>query len=447
MTQKSQKKNFSVCIIGSGLVAKPIIHHLAKNRQIDLTVASLYLEDVEEITNGLPNVNKAQIDIFNANALTRMLKETDVVVSLLPAHMHLPVAKTALKTNTHFVNTSYLSKEIKALNKQVTANKLIFINECGLDPGLDHMSTMSLINRLKDKHYEIVGYESYGSGIPAPEDNNNPWGYKFSWSPKGVITASKNPAQYLKNGIEYQKAPGTIFNSPWTVKVQKLPLLEAYPNRDSLSYIDIYGLQNVKTMVRGTLRNIGWSETWKTLYQLGLLNEFVLKKPVKTSRELFDILTEGKFSKLSKNEIVKKLSAFTPLHVIKKMEWLGLLDPIKIGSPFENTADVLSELMAGKMSYAEEEKDMIILHHIIKAKNRQGKLKTFKSSLIGFGTPGGDSAMAKAVTMPAALAVESIISGKTNVHGINIPVLPEIYEPILQNLSKYGIEITESKIS
>ncbi len=283
------------------MVVKPIVQYLL-TRGYYVTVATRTKSKADAMIDGHANGTSMAWTVDDEVTLDRLVKEHDLTVSLLPFAYHVMVAKKCITHHKNMVTTSYVKPEMKALHEEAKAAGIIILNELGLDPGIDHMSAMRIIDHVHNKGGEVEEFYSFCGALPAKV--KTPFGYRFSWSPKGVITASKNPAQYLKNGIEYEKAPGTIFNSPWTVKVQKLPLLEAYPNRDSLSYIDIYGLKNVKTLVRGTLRNIGWSATWKTLYQLGLLNEFVLKKPVKTTRELFDILTEGKFNKLSKSGIM-----------------------------------------------------------------------------------------------------------------------------------------------
>lgn len=435
-----------VIVLGSGFVSRPIIHHLAKNSTINLTVASLYPEDIDKVTTGLKNVNRIALNVNHRPSLKKLLQNSDVVVSLLPANMHPVVASTALKTNNHFVSTSYLTDEMMEFHTEAIKKGLIFINECGMDPGLDHMSTMSLVNQLKKKKYEIVSYESYGSGIPAPEDNDNPWGYKFSWSPKGVIKASQNGAVYLKDGQKYNKLPGTIFDNPWKMKIEGLPELEAYPNRSAINYIQLYGLDGIHTMIRATLRYPGWSAIWHSLYMSGIINEYNFTAPPKTYREFFDAITEDKYKRFDGTDLKDKLNFDFPDEVIDKIEWLGLFDKNPIKTDKVNSIEILTDILSKKLVYKESERDLIILYHILKAKNEQGKIKTFSSKLISYGTPGGDSAMAKSVSLPSAVAVEAIIGGEIKSPGVHIPVIPEIYKPILTRLKNLGLEIKESKI-
>lgn len=435
-----------VVVLGSGFVSRPIIHHLAKNSSIDLTVASLYPEGIDKVTAGLKNVSRLVLNVNHHPSLKKLLQNTDIVVSLLPANMHPVVASTALKTNNHFVSTSYLSDEMMEFNSKAIQKGLIFINECGMDPGLDHMSTMSLVNQLKKKKFEIVSYESYGSGIPAPEDNDNPWGYKFSWSPKGVIKASQNGAIYLKDGQRYNILPGTIFNNPWKLKIEGLPELEAYPNRNALNYIQLYGLNGIRTMIRATLRYPGWSAIWRSLYMSGMINEYNFTAPPVTYREFFDATTENKYKGLNRTELKDKLNFDFPDEVIDKIQWLGLFNEKPMGIDKVNSIEILTDILSKKLVYKESERDLIILYHILKAKNGQGEIKTFSSKLISSGTPGGDSAMAKSVSLPSAVAVEAIVSGKIKSPGVHIPVIPEIYKPILTGLKELGLEIKESKI-
>ena len=433
-----------VCVLGSGLVSRPAIEYLSKKKNIDLTVASLNISDIDSVTDGISNFKKLALNVKNRVELKELLTDQEVVISLLPASMHPLVARAALKTNTHFACTSYLSDRIKEINSKAEAAGLIFINECGMDPGLDHMSAMSLINKLKQKNYTIRSFESYGSGIPAPQDNNNPLGYKFSWTPKGVLLATRNEAIFQRDDQILHFFAGTIFNCTWDVDVPELGILEAYPNRNSLKYTELYGLNGISTLVRGTLRNPGWGKIMRMFYHLGLLNEIEFKNTPDTYRALFNHLTEKYLSTFSKRELIVHLQGIYGKQPVAALKWLGLLDDAPLNVDMKNSIDIIALVMAKKMAYLASEKDMIIIYHVVKAENAKGEMKEFTSKLVSYGTPGGNFAMASTVSLPVAIAAELIINKKITKPGVHIPTIPELYEPILNGLEKNGVVVEEA---
>lgn len=421
-----------VLVLGAGLVAAPLVRYLLESGY-RVTVASRTVSKaeilVEDCEGGICTSLKADDD----KKLRELIEEHKVVVSLLPYTLHGTVARHCIEAGKHLVTTSYVSQEIKELDEEARKAGIYIMMECGLDPGIDHMSAMKIIHEVQEKGGEISSFESYCGGLPAPESDDNPWGYKFSWSPKGVLLAGKNSAKYLKNGRVIDIPGGTLFDNHWPMKIDKL-YLEAYPNRDSIPYKDIYGLKEADTVFRGTLRYPGWCKTMKCISDLGLLDDSVELNATTYSDMIYE-LTDG-------SEIHEYLDIPEVSDPVERMEWLGLLSDEVIPSDVSSPIDILVHRMLEKMSYREGEKDMIVLHHIFKAEYPSGT-KTITSTLIDKGIYGIETSMARTVGLPAAIATEMILSGRITGSGVHIPIEKEVYEPILEKLQDEGIAFNE----
>ncbi|MDQ7779637.1 MAG: saccharopine dehydrogenase C-terminal domain-containing protein, partial [Planctomycetota bacterium] len=325
------------------------------------------------------------------------------------------------------------------------------------DPGIDHMSAMKTIHQVESRGGRIKGFISYCGGLPAPEANTNPYGYKFSWSPRGVLLAGKNSAQFLWQGKETLIAAKELFEKYITLDVEGLGKFEAYPNRNSLPYIELYGVKSTETMLRGTLRNTGWCPTLKKLIDVGWLED----KPVpglKSKRfcDLTAALAQGtawsapppaSSAKDARDRTAKAVGLAGGSDILTRIEWLGLFSesplPLETGSPL----DIIEKVMLEKLQYAEGERDMIILRHEFHAAYPDGKEEKIVATLIDFGVPGGDSAMARTVGLPAAMGVKMVLEGRLRDTGVVIPLAPHIYRPILAELEKcYAIHFTEKVI-
>jgi saccharopine dehydrogenase-like NADP-dependent oxidoreductase len=375
----------------------------------------------------------------------KLVDECDLAISLLPPMFHPVVAEACIKHRKNMVTTSYVSPKMKELDKQAKAANIIILNEIGLDPGIDHMSAMRIIDGVRNAGGKVTSFRSYCGGLPAPEANTNPYGYKFSWSPRGVVLAARNSAKYLEDGKLVEIPGEELFGTFHKVKLEELPMaLEAYPNRDSLIYMDLYGLQDVKTMYRGTLRYEGHCVTWKKLADIGYFNIDVIEDLGGLSYRAFTarlagVPNDGNLEKA----IVKKYSLPTSPDVLGKWQWLGLLDdkkplPSDTGSPL----DFLVAVFLEKLQYARGERDMVVLHHKFEAEY-PGRKEAITSTLVDYGIPNGDTSMARTVSLPAAVAVKMILEGKINLKGVQIPVMPEVYNPVLNELETLGIKCVE----
>lgn len=435
-----------VLILGAGLVAKPMVDYLLESGDIEVTLASRTVSKAEKIIAGRPNGTALPLKVDDEKELERLIKMAQVVVSLLPYTHHVKVAKLCLMHQKHLVTTSYVSQAMQELNREALEKDILILNEIGLDPGIDHMSAMRIIHNVQARQGTIVSFQSYCGGLPAPEANNNPWGYKFSWSPRGVLMAGRNSARFLKDGTVVEIDGKDLFKNHWPIRIEDLEL-ETYPNRDSLPYIELYGLEGLKTMYRGTLRYPGWSRTMLAVSQLGLLDEsetFEVKGY--SNREVLAKILGLSSSSDPRDHIASRLNIKVDDEIIRKLEWLGIFDDEPFDQETTTAIDFLANLMLKKMQYAEGERDMVVLHHDFVAEFAD-KQEHITSTLIDFGQPGGDSSMSRTVSLPAAIAVKLILEGEIKERGVHIPVSPEIYNPVLNELEKLGIVCKEKIVS
>jgi saccharopine dehydrogenase-like NADP-dependent oxidoreductase len=432
-----------VTIFGAGLVVKPMVDYLA-GKDYDITVASRTLSKAEKLAAPHANVEARQFLSDDEPAMIEFIKNSDLVVSLLPATLHVKVAEKCIEYKTDMVTTSYISPQMRALNTKAEAAGIIILNEIGVDPGIDHMSAMKIFHKVENEGGKIVSFMSYCGGLPAQEANTNPLGYKFSWAPKGVLKAAGNGARFMIDGEVKEIEGKDLFKNYWFVDVEGVGTLEAYPNRNSLDYIDLYDLKDIKTMYRGTFRNIGHCETWYILSQMGFYSEDEIFEDLDGTVRDF-ILT--RIFKTSKTENLKELlmeKYNLPEHsvILKKFDWLGFFDDTPVPVKKGGAVDVLTAIMLDKMSYGKGERDLLVLHHEFVAEYAD-KTQNITSTMIDYGIPNGDSSMARTVSLPAAIGVDLILQGKINVKGVQMPILPEIYTPVLKELEKMNIKVIE----
>jgi len=411
-------------------------------------VASRTLSKAQDIIRDHPEGEARQLNVADEAALEELIRQADLAVSLLPYVYHPLVARLCVKHRKHMVTTSYVKEAMAQLDGAAKEAGVILLNEIGVDPGIDHMTAMKVIHRVQKGGGEITSFNSYCGGLPAPAANTNPFGYKFSWSPKGVLLASKNSAHYLKDGQEVFVPGEGLFDHYWTVPVEvegKVTDFEGYPNRDSLPYMETYGITTAKGMFRGTLRNVGWCPTMRKIVDLGLLDEEERDDIAGLTFAQFVAGIIGATSDLKK-DLKKDLATYLKVEedslVISNLEWLGLLSddplPLQKGAP----VDILTARMLEKMQYEEGERDMLILQHEFIAEY-SGRKEKITSTMIDFGIPHGDTSMSRTVGLPAAIGVRLILQGKINLTGVHTPVIPEIYELILAELEQLGIHFTE----
>ncbi len=434
-----------VLILGAGLVAKPLVRYLLDQPDFKVEVASRTVSKAVKLIDNHPDGEAKELNLKDEEGLKKEVADSDLVISMVPYGFHPKVAKYCIDFGKHMVTTSYVSEVMQNLDEQAKKANILILNEVGLDPGIDHMEAMRIIHEVEEKGGKIQSFTSYCGGLPAPEANTNPFGYKFSWSPIGVLLAGKNSAQYQKDGQQIFIPAEDLFKDPSIINIEGLGEFEGYPNRNSLPYIQLYGIQSAETMLRGTLRNKGWCSTMKKMVDLGLLDE---------EEKEWDGLTYKNFIRRlmgspAEENIQKALSVHLGIEedsdIIKRFEWLGLLSDESIPVSKGSALDILGARMLEKLQYEEGERDMIILQHQFIASYPDGNKEKITSTLIDYGIPNGDSSMARTVGLPAAIATRLILEGKIEMPGVHIPVIPEIYVPILQELKEMDIAFTEKR--
>jgi saccharopine dehydrogenase-like NADP-dependent oxidoreductase len=434
----------NVLILGAGMVSRPMVRYLFENTDFHVTMASRTVSKAEKIIDGNPKGNAISLNVKDEALLEKLVSESDLTVSLLPYEYHVKVANFCIKYNKQMVTTSYVSEEMKALDEVAKDSGILILNECGLDPGIDHMSAMRVIHDLHKKGGKIVSFRSTTGALPSHESNTNPFGYKFSWAPRGVLLASKNSSRWLEDGKELFFPGEKLFENYTLQDVPDVGSFENYPNRNSVPYKEIYGLCDSKTVYRGTFRMTGWCETMRKIVALGWLSE----NPVENfNGKTYGDLTRKIIGAGLKDDIFQATARFLDLKpystVMKRLEWLGLFSDEPLPEGQDNPLDYLNVLTIKKMALGEEERDMIVMHHEFIAEY-ENKKEYVTSTLVDYGILNDDSAIARTVSIPAAIAVRMILEKKINITGVHIPVIPEIYNPILDELEEINIVFKEN---
>ena len=428
-----------ILVLGAGMVSRPLVRYLLDQPDYFVKMASRTVSKAEKIINSHERGEAETLNVSDEKQLEKLISESDVTVSFLPYTYHVKVAKLCIKHKKHLVTTSYVSDEMKKLDGQAKNARILLLNECGLDPGIDHMSAMRIIHDIETNGGKVISFRSTTGALPSHEANNNPFGYKFSWSPRGVLLASRNAAKWLENGKEVSIRGEKLFENYTIQDVPEAGSFENYPNRNSVPYKQIYGLKHATTVYRGTFRMTGWCETMRRIVALGWLGD----KPVSGfSGKTYGDLTRKLIGAGSKDDLSQAVARFLGLKsysaVIKRLEWLGLFSDEPLPDDRNNPLDYLNVLTLKKMSLKPGERDMVVMHHEFVVEY-PSKKECITSTLVDYGMPHGDSSVSRTVALPAAIAVKMILEGKIDNTGVHIPVIPEIYNPILDELEEMDI--------
>lgn len=431
-----------ILLMGAGRSSVYLIDYLLENgnNKWELTVADVSEEASLKKIGNRRNGSALVLDVNNSDALHLAVGNSDIVISLLPPSLHIQVARACLYLGKHLVTASYVSSEIKALDQEAKDKGLIFLNECGLDPGIDHMSAMKVIDAIKKEGGIITEFKSYCGGLVAREAIDNPFGYKFSWNPKNVVLAGQATATYLKHGrpkfIPYQR----IFSDTELVEIPGGEKFDAYANRDSISYIQTYSIPEVKTMLRGTLRYPGFCKLWNFFVQSGLTDvNFFPNKNISTYRELIESLrpTNGQFLDClssSENQELETLIATTGLWENKEL--------LPVGG---NVSEMLQYLLEKSWVMNPGDTDRVVMQHVFSF-SVHGNHKTLLSTLDITGQDSFHTAMAKTVGLPLAMATKLILEDEIKTRGVCIPISEDFYQPILKELEWYGVQFKETSL-
>ncbi len=440
----------NILIIGAGRSATSLIKYLldkSETEKLALTIGDLSLENAQKLAGDHPNATAIKLDIFNEEERRKTVKAADLVISMLPARFHIEVAKDCLEFEKHMVTASYVSDEMQALNSDVEKKGLVFMNEIGLDPGIDHMSAMQVIDRIRDNGGKMLLFESFTGGLVAPESDDNLWHYKFTWNPRNVVVAGQGgAAEFIQEGT-YKYIPyHRLFRRTEFLNIEGHGRFEGLANRNSLKYRSVYGLEDVLTLYRGTIRRVGFSKAWNMFVQLGMTD---------------DGYTIPNSENLSYRDFVNLFLPYSPTdsvelkmrHSLKidqddlmwgKLEELDIFNPDKkIGIKDATPAKALQKILEDKWTLQPEDKDMIVMYHKF-GYELNGEKKQIDSHMVLTGEDQTYTAMAKTVGLPVAMAAIKILNKEITTPGVQRPIKKEVYEPILEEMEKHGITFKEN---
>lgn len=429
-----------ILVLGAGFVAEPLVEYLHRNERNHIKIASHLLDEARALANKFARVEPMQVNVSNYDELVVALKGVSLIVSLVPAPFHPLIAKAAVAEKISMVTASYVSEEMSELDADAKSAGITILNEIGLDPGIDHLTAMQIIDHAHEQGKNIESFISWCGGLPSPESNNNPFGYKFSWAPKGVLMALLNEAQYLKEQKNISVSSEQLMDWAQPLDIADLAL-EGYPNRESSSYREVYGIKECHDLLRGTLRYRGFSEIIKTAHQLGLLDTDA------DGYEKNDLSWLSYLEQLNRQN-VETIKESISVKAVDALAWLGCFSDSKVANKAA-PIDVFCDLLIEKLQYEEHEADMVVLQHkfVITEKSNSEKKEYLTSTLKVIGDPSGYSAMSKTVGYPAAIASQLILDGVIKDKGVLVPVKKSIYQPILGLLEKESITFDEEILS
>jgi saccharopine dehydrogenase-like NADP-dependent oxidoreductase len=442
----------NILIIGAGKSSSALIKYLldtSEQENLFLTIGDISTENAHKLINNHQNATAIVLDVFDKKQREEQIQKADLVISMLPARFHLDVAKDCIAFNKHMVTASYISDEMKALDAEAKKKGLVFMNEIGLDPGIDHMSAMQIIDRIKDAGGKMLLFESFCGGIVAPESDNNLWNYKFTWNPRNVVLAGQGgAAMFIQEGtykyIPYHK----LFRRSEFLEVKGNGKFEAIANRDSLKYRSVYGLDDIPTMYRGTIRKVGFSRAWNIFVQLGMTDDsYTIEESENMSYRDFINL----FLAYSPSDSVElKLRSYLKIDqddvMWEKLIELDIFNPTKkIGLKNATPAQMLQNILEESWTLDENDKDMIVMQHLF-GYELNGERFQIESSFVVLGENQTYTAMSKTVGLPVGIAAVNILKGKIKTPGVQIPISKEVYEPILKELEAHGIIFSEEKV-
>ena len=441
-----------ILLIGAGQSSSSLITYLLTKsftENLHLTIADVSLKHANTILNNHKNGTALALDIFNEVERKKAIKNSDIVISMLPAHLHLNVAKDCLAFGKNMVTASYISKDMKELNEEAIKNNLIFMNEIGLDPGIDHMSAMQIIDSIREKGGKMLLFESFTGGLVAPESDTNLWNYKFTWNPRNVVLAGQGGAAKFLQGGKYKYIPyHKLFRRTEIINIDGYGKFEGYANRDSLKYKSVYGLDDILTLYRGTIRRVGYSRAWNIFVQLGMTDDsYTIEDSENMSYRDFT----NSFLAYNPNDSVElKLRHCLKIDqddiIWEKLLELDIFNPTKkVLLKNATPAKILEKVLKDSWTLKDDDKDMIVMKHLF-GYELNGKKHQIESSMVCIGDNQIYTAMAKTVGLPVAIATLKILNGEITTPGIQLPISKEVYTPILKELEKNGIVFKEKNV-
>jgi len=438
----------TILILGAGLSASSMIRYFVNNSTKEnwrLRIADRNIERVKKLIGNHQCAEALSFNVADKTERTAEIKNADLVISMLPARFHVEVAKDCIAHGKNLITPSYISPEMKALNDEAIKADVIVMNEIGVDPGIDHMSAMKIIDKLKENGKTLISFKSFCGGLVAEEYDDNPWRYKFTWNPRNVVLAGRGETATFMDNYEYKYIPyNRLFDRLHRMSIPNYGKFVGYPNRDSLSYKETYGLDGVATLFRGTLRRPNFCKGFNVFIELGMTDDsFVMTDSDNLSPRDFLNAFLPYIPDLSVEQKFKYFLREDRMYLYEQFEWLGIFDSnMDFGFPDATPAQLLEKLMVNKMSLSEEDKDMLVMYHEFEY-SKDGKKKKIVSSMISIGEDKVYTAMSNTVGLPIAIASKMILNGKIKKKGISLPIQKEIYEPILNELEQIGIIFNE----
>lgn len=434
----------NILIVGAGRSSSALIDYLceaAESNNWFITVADSNLDFAKAKVKNHKNARAIWLDVSKNNDRKDHLARTDAVISLLPAHLHLEVAHDCIKFQKPFITSSYVSREMYRLGDEARDRELVFTGARGLDPGLEHIAAKKRLDDIRAMGGKVMAFRSYGGGLVAPKYlKDNPWKFKFTWNPRNLVLMGQGTAQYLEKNKKKYIPYHRLFQSYTMIDIDGVGEFEAYANRDSLLYKDVYGLSDVPNIYRGTLRYPGFCDGWNALIQIGLTDGSypILDSERMSFHEWMEAYLQGESGGSVKERMANKLGVSPFSKVMKQLEWLGLFSKRRIKFARATPALLLETVLLDKWSLKPNEQDFIIMHHeydyIL-----EGERKTLVSTLQLTGENGKDTALAKVVGLPMAILLKKIMQGEITEMGMEVPMKKEVYDPILEELETYGI--------
>lgn len=442
----------NILIIGAGRSATSLIRYLldkSEKEELFITIGDISIQSAQRFIAGHPNARGIMLDVFNDVQRKEAVENSDLVISMLPARYHIEVARDCIEFGKHMVTASYISKEMQALNPKAQSKGLVFMNEIGLDPGIDHMSAMQVIDRIRAKGGKMLLFESFCGGLIAPESDDNLWNYKFTWNPRNVVLAGQGgAAEFIQEG-KYKYIPyHRLFRRTEFINIEGYGKFEVYANRNSLQYQSIYGLENILTLYRGTIRRVGFSRAWNMFVQLGMTDDSytIPNSEYMSYREFVNLFLPYSPSDTVELKLRHALKIDQDDLMWDKLEELDLFTKIKtLGIKDATPAMGLQKILEDKWTLAPLDKDMIVMYHKF-GYELDGKQYQIDSHMALIGEDQTHTAMAKTVGLPVAIAALKILNEQIITPGVQLPIAKEVYEPILKELEENGIIFHEEEV-
>ncbi|MEZ4722642.1 MAG: saccharopine dehydrogenase C-terminal domain-containing protein [Flavobacteriales bacterium] len=438
----------NIVVFGAGLSSTVMIDYLiehAKGFDWTIRVGDVNEESAVKKIAGREQAEAFRFDVKDEMQRLSEISKADLVISMLPAHMHIDVARECVALKKHMVTASYVSPEMQALDQKAKDAGVVIMNEIGVDPGIDHMSAMAVLDEIRSQGGKMLQFETFTGGLPAPKSDDNPWHYKFAWNPRNVVMAGSGGAVKFKQEGQYKYIPyHQVFRRTETIDIPNYGRFEGYANRDSLKYREVYGLKDIPTIYRGTLRGRGFCKAWNVFVQLGITDDSYAMEGSEdmTYRQFLNSFLAYNPHDSVELKLMHYLKIDQDNEIMDKMESLDLFSNKKVGIPNATPAQILQHILEQKWTLKEDDLDMIVMYHLFGFELNGKKLQR-ESFMVLEGEDRSNTAMAKTVGLPVAIAAKMILTDQINTPGVHIPISKEVYEPVLKELKNYGIQFTE----